>query len=215
MRSESVSNWLTRLCYGGIAFIVMASVYDAWLVYAYREVIDEENKFCRWLISLEPTHVSIFMVAKLSGTAMVATSLVALLKYWSRVATPTIFALVAFQSGLMVYLHTYDSNRYRLLAEMRATEAMHANGELSADGRWIQNSTNSKYDRNDASNRVSNDRNRRQAESQRSVKRERSKSYHDRVVRARRSLVRFPGELAPENRPRKRPGRRMKAPKAT
>lgn len=83
----------------------ICSVYDAYLVYAYREVIDEKNEFCKWLIELEPTFVSVFLLAKLSGTALVVASLFWLTRNWQRVATPVIGGMVLFQAGLMCYLH--------------------------------------------------------------------------------------------------------------
>lgn len=92
----------------GISFIVLASVYDAWLVYYFRSVIHEENAFCRWLISLEPEYVSVFLFGKLLGTSCVGYALYYLSRNWRKVAIPTVTAVVAFQVGLMGYLHTYD-----------------------------------------------------------------------------------------------------------
>ena len=99
------TNWL----HIAISMIVIASLYDAWLVFHFRSVIDEENAFCRWLISLEPNYVSVFLFGKLLGTLGVATVLYLLSKHWRRVARPTVMVVFTFQVGLMVYLHTYDS----------------------------------------------------------------------------------------------------------
>ena len=102
---------VTRLLYLASATIGLLSVYDAWLVYVFREVIDEENHFCRWLISLEPEYVSVFLVSKLLGTATVVSILVLLTRHWQRIAVPTVLAVLLFQFGLMGYLHVYDSRR--------------------------------------------------------------------------------------------------------
>ena len=93
----------------GLLFVAGCSVYDAYLVYHYREVIDEQNEFCRWLIELEPESVSIFLCAKLLGTATVIGSVMVLAKYWRRAAHASLASLVVFQIGLMGYLHYYDS----------------------------------------------------------------------------------------------------------
>lgn len=112
---KPVARWLettngTRaLLYLAAAVIGVLSVYDAWLVYLYREGIDEENRFCRWLISLEPEHVSVFLAGKLLGTTGVVSILVLLTRYWQRVAVPTVSCVLLFQFGLMGYLHAYDS----------------------------------------------------------------------------------------------------------
>ena len=93
----------------GLLLVAGCSVYDAFLVYQYRDVIDEQNQFCRWLIELEPESVSIFLVAKLMGTAAVIASVVTLAKIWRRAAHASLASLVVFQIGLMGYLHCYDS----------------------------------------------------------------------------------------------------------
>lgn len=94
-----------------VAFITAFSLYDAFLVYKYREVIDEQNEICRWLIELEPTHVSLFLAAKLFGTFAVAFTLLLLGKHWRRVGTFATAALVMFQIGLGYYLHYSEAPR--------------------------------------------------------------------------------------------------------
>lgn len=206
------SNLLTRLCYFGIAFVALASVYDAWLVYFYREVIDEENRFCRWLISLEPTHVSVFLASKLAGTALVTAALVLLLKHWARVAIPTTVALVVFQTGLMFYLHTYDSNRYQLLARMEALEQekILAASNAQHQQRRSPGKPNRRLAINESASDSGNDT--KHNNSMWDSRQANSWAPHR---GARRGWMRFPGERAPAHRPRKRPGSRMKSPAAS
>ncbi|MEM7785034.1 MAG: hypothetical protein AAF623_16915 [Planctomycetota bacterium] len=95
-----------KLIYGlATAFIAGFSFYDAYLVYKYRIVINEQNEFCKWLIELEPQHVSVFIAAKLLGTLCVVLALLLLGRYWNRVGTIATAALVMFQIGLGCYLH--------------------------------------------------------------------------------------------------------------
>ena len=94
-----------------VFLIGLVSLYDAWLVYEYRAVIEEQNPFCAWLISLEPEYVSLFLVGKGLGTISVMTILFLLFRYWSRLAVPVAGSLMLFQIGLMGYLHGADGRR--------------------------------------------------------------------------------------------------------
>lgn len=99
---------------GGIWFwfsvmaVAMASIYDAYLVYEYRDVVIEQNPICKWLIELEPESVMMFLLGKGLGTLGVVSILVGLRKFWRPVSLPVALSLVAFQCGLMGYLHGSD-----------------------------------------------------------------------------------------------------------
>ncbi|MDA7903925.1 hypothetical protein N9B31_09715 [Mariniblastus sp.] len=98
--------------YSAIVILIgLVSVYDAFLVYQYREVINEQNPFCAWLISLEPNYVSLFLVGKGLGTLSVMIILFLLFRHWSRLAIPVAASLMLFQVGLMGYLHGSDGRR--------------------------------------------------------------------------------------------------------
>lgn len=122
-QAQTRDHFVNQLVFAALVMVALASIYDAWLVFKFRAVIDEENLLCRWLISLEPEYVSIFLTAKLTGTALVVATVGLLMRFWRRVAVPTVIGLVAFQIGLMFYLHTYDSveAHYRL-AHVRASK---------------------------------------------------------------------------------------------
>ncbi|MFT5300615.1 MAG: hypothetical protein ACI87E_002663 [Mariniblastus sp.] len=100
--------------YGGFWFwfsvmaVAMASIYDAYLVYEYRDVVIEQNPICKWLIELEPESVMMFLLGKGLGTLGVVSILVGLRKFWRPVSLPVALSLVAFQCGLMGYLHGSD-----------------------------------------------------------------------------------------------------------
>ena len=94
-----------------VVLVAITSIYDAYLVFHFRASIDEQNPFCKWLISLEPKYVSVFLVSKGLGTLGVVSILVGLFKYWRRIAVPVAVSLVFFQAGLMSYLHGTDGRR--------------------------------------------------------------------------------------------------------
>ena len=108
LSDDSRSQMNRHVFWVAVILVVAASIYDAFLVYHYRLAIEEQNPLCAWLISLEPDHVSVFLLGKGLGTILVATVLVSLFRFWKPVATPVALALVLFQAGLMVYLHGTD-----------------------------------------------------------------------------------------------------------
>lgn len=103
--------FLEKIYTATVVLIGLVSLYDAFLVYQYREVIEEQNPFCAWLISLEPEHVSLFLVAKGLGTISVMAILFLLFRHRSRLAVPVAASLMLFQIGLMGYLHGTDGRR--------------------------------------------------------------------------------------------------------
>ena len=95
-----------------LVWIAAVSIYDAYLVYAFRHGIQEQNLICAWLIRLEPDHVTYFLLGKGLGTLAVIASLVGLFRYWRRVAIPATVFLVLFQVGLLFYLHFADRDPF-------------------------------------------------------------------------------------------------------
>lgn len=89
----------------GLFLIAIASFYDAWLVYKYRFCITEKNAICRWLISLEPDSVSVFMCTKLATTCLVVVIVATLFRHWRQAGVLTTLSLLTFQVWLMAYLH--------------------------------------------------------------------------------------------------------------
>ncbi len=96
---------------GAIGIIMSISVYDAYLVYKYRDVIEEHNPICNWLISLEPQHVTFFLLGKGLCTLFVVLSLAGLFRFWRRGGVLVVAALLSFQVGLLGYLHTSEAPR--------------------------------------------------------------------------------------------------------
>ena len=108
--SESLRNRIVTTAFGlALVLVAMASIYDAFLVYKFREAIDEQNPICRWLISFDPESVSVFLFAKLTSTFLVVYFASLLFKYWRRAGVLVAISLLAFQIGLMCYLHLVDT----------------------------------------------------------------------------------------------------------
>lgn len=103
--------FLSKVYTATVLLIGLVSLYDALLVFQYREVIEEQNPFCAWLISLEPEYVSLFLAGKGLGTISVMAILFLLFRHWSRLAIPVAASLMMFQVGLMGYLHGTDGRR--------------------------------------------------------------------------------------------------------
>ena len=103
--------FLSKVYTATVLLIGLVSLYDALLVFQYREVIEEQNPFCAWLISLEPEYVSLFLAGKGLGTISVMAILFLLFRHWSRLAIPVAASLMMFQVGLMGYLHGTDGSR--------------------------------------------------------------------------------------------------------
>ena len=110
-QSGSGFGWVHGAFGFAVILIASASIYDAFLVYEYREGIVEQNPICNWLIRQEPKSVSLFLVAKGAGTAGVVSVLLGLFVFWRRAGIAAAIALVFFQTGLMYYLHTSDVSR--------------------------------------------------------------------------------------------------------
>ena len=112
IKSRTESSVCLKKIYSSIVVLIgLVSLYDAFLVYQYRQVIDEQNPFCAWLISLEPDCVSLFLAGKVLGTLSVMAILFFLFRHWSRLAVPVAASLMVFQIGLLGYLHGSDGRR--------------------------------------------------------------------------------------------------------
>lgn len=87
--------------------IALVSVHDAMLVVLYHETINEleQNPIGKWLLDIQQGDVWLFVLVKLAGTAAVCTVLISLYRRSKQLAFPIVFALAAFQSLLLVYLH--------------------------------------------------------------------------------------------------------------
>jgi hypothetical protein len=96
-------NWLFSVA---IFWIASASAYDAYLVYIYREGIEEQNPICDWLIQLAPDSMLYFLVGKGLGTLLVIGALFALNHFWRRAGRVATLSLAAFQVALMLFIHS-------------------------------------------------------------------------------------------------------------
>ncbi len=90
-----------------LSFIGVVSIYDAYLVVKYKEVIAdlEKNPICLFLIQLDPDSLICFLLGKATGTVLVLTILSALFCYKPRFAWPAVFAIAFFQFGLFCFLN--------------------------------------------------------------------------------------------------------------
>ena len=105
------NRWVHAVFGLAVFLIAAASIYDAYLVYEYREGIIEQNPICNWLIRQEPDSVSLFLVAKGVGTAGVVVVLMGLFVFWRRAGITAAISLVVFQAGLIFYLHHSEISR--------------------------------------------------------------------------------------------------------
>ena len=89
-----------------LTFIASVSAYDIYLTYKLRDVIlgTEQNPLCWWLISLEPTQLSVFIPCKLLGTAFVVAFCGALSSRSPRHGVVISAGVAAFQAWLLCYL---------------------------------------------------------------------------------------------------------------
>lgn len=87
-------------------FVGLVSLYDAWLVVVFREIIHEveENPVGRMLIALDSNGISYFLAAKAVGTIVVLLSLIAVHRVTQRYRDWIMGAVAAFQAWLLFYL---------------------------------------------------------------------------------------------------------------
>ncbi len=96
-----------------VVWISCASAYDAYLVYRYREGVEELNPICNWLIQLAPDSTFFFLLGKAAGTMLVVGVLFTLYRYWKPASHAVALALALFQMGLMVVIHTIEPSSPR------------------------------------------------------------------------------------------------------
>lgn len=87
-------------------FVGLVSVYDAWLVVAFREIIHytEQNPVGRLLIRLDSNGISYFLAAKAIGTALVLLALIVVHQLTHRYRHWIMAGVAGFQAWLLWYL---------------------------------------------------------------------------------------------------------------
>lgn len=87
-------------------FVAAVSVYDAYLVVKYKNVIldTEQNPICLYLISLDVRNMSVFLPAKFVGTMCVIMVLTGLYRQERQMWFPVTAGLATFQLWLLCYL---------------------------------------------------------------------------------------------------------------
>ena len=109
-------SWISKVPVSMVVFyiatmiIAIVSVYDAWLVYLYRDSIAslERNLICLALIELEPEYASIFILSKLIGVGAVVFCLEMVRRFNSRIGFSAAMGVAAFQICLLCYLTLAD-----------------------------------------------------------------------------------------------------------
>jgi hypothetical protein len=91
---------------GALFFVGAVSVYDGYLVLRTGDEICrfEKNPVGLWLIVCNHGDPTLFLIAKGAGTSVVLASLIALYRRSQRIAFPVAYALLFFQSGLLIFL---------------------------------------------------------------------------------------------------------------
>ena len=102
--SSQSRKWTGCCCW----IIALISIYDAYLVVYFKEFLDEQNPVCRFLIELEPAHLSLFLAGKAFGTLVVIMTIIGLEKLMPRLSRPVTYTVTAFQIGLLLFLHISD-----------------------------------------------------------------------------------------------------------
>jgi len=91
---------------GVLLFVGAVSVYDGYLVLRTGDAIREfeKNPVGLCLIECNGGDPSLFLMAKAAGTSVVLASLTVLYRRSQRIAFPVAYALLLFQSGLLIFL---------------------------------------------------------------------------------------------------------------
>lgn len=109
-RLRSLGDWRAVLPFLALVlFIASVSVHDAALVAVNQDVIYEmeQNPLGRWLIELDSGSVSLFILVKLAGTAVVCAVLASLYEHSRRLGLAVTWPIAIFQGGLLTYLYTH------------------------------------------------------------------------------------------------------------
>jgi hypothetical protein len=99
-------SWLGANYWWLWAFVAAVSMYDAWLVVVFREIIHytEQNPLGRLLIQLDSNGISYFLTAKAVGTAIVLAALIAVHRLSHRYREWIMGGVATFQAWLLWYL---------------------------------------------------------------------------------------------------------------
>ena len=106
-RSESTRIKPAALIFAAVMVVVGAiSVYDGYLVIRTGDEIShfEKNPVGLFLIQHNHGDPTVFLMAKAAGTAVVLAALTVLYRRSRRIAMPVAYALLLFQTGLLVFL---------------------------------------------------------------------------------------------------------------
>lgn len=101
-----VRGWLGAHYWWLWAFVAAVSVYDAWLVVVFREIIHytEENPVGRLLIQLDSNGINYFLGAKAVGTVIVLLALIGVHRLSHRHREWIMGGVASFQAWLLWYL---------------------------------------------------------------------------------------------------------------
>jgi hypothetical protein len=91
---------------GTLAFVGAVSLYDGYLVVRTGDEIQsfEKNPVGLYLIQIDNGNPDVFLRVKAAGTILALCGLSYLRRRSQRLAGPIAFALVAFQTGLLIFL---------------------------------------------------------------------------------------------------------------
>jgi hypothetical protein len=106
-RSDSTRIKPAALIFAAVMVVVGAiSVYDGYLVIRTGDEIShfEKNPVGLFLIQHNHGDPTVFLMAKAAGTAAVLAALTVLYRRSRRLALPVAYALLLFQTGLLVFL---------------------------------------------------------------------------------------------------------------
>lgn len=93
-----------------LAVIVGVSAYDTYLIIKFARCLIEleENPIGKWLIEINNGDVSVFVRSKIAGTILVASILLLMKRFQSRIVFPVTTSIASWQVGLLWYLTNAD-----------------------------------------------------------------------------------------------------------
>ena len=91
---------------GALMFVGAVSFYDGYLVVRTGDMIEdfEKNPVGLYLIQMDNGNPFVFLRVKAAGTILALVGLSLLHRRSERLASPVAFALLAFQTGLLIFL---------------------------------------------------------------------------------------------------------------
>ena len=87
-----------------LGLICVISVFDGYLLWYFRDVVEEQNPIMWYLIHIQSGDVTLALGCKLFGTILVTLTSAWLFHRHKRLAWPVVVGLAVFQVSLLCYM---------------------------------------------------------------------------------------------------------------